>query len=107
MENEKPLSLIIKEAREKAGYTQEQLSSEIGQSDKYIGAVECGRLIPSYYVLKEIVRVLNLNGNSLFYDFSDEDSSFEIAKFYFQRMAPQRRKLAIELLKTVSEFNED
>ena len=33
METERQLALIIKEAREKAGYTQEKLSLKIGKSD--------------------------------------------------------------------------
>lgn len=106
METERQLALIIKEAREKAGYTQEKLSLKIGKSDKYIGAVECGRLVPPYPVLKRIVLELRLDGNSLFYD-NNDDFSFEIARLYLQRMNPLKRKLALELLKAISEFNDN
>ena len=107
METGKPLALIIKEARENASYTQEQLSSMIGKSEKYIGAVECGRISPPFPVLKKIVLTLNLDGNLLFYENDDSaNSSVKIAEYYLRSMGVKKRKLALELLRVLSKYNE-
>ena len=68
MDPKDDLSIIIRKSREAKGLTQEELSQIIHKSDKYIGAVECGRIVPPYAVLKQIVQVLDIvfteNGSS-------------------------------------------
>ena len=46
MDPQNELSTVIRRGRERKGLTQEELSQIIHKSDKYIGAVECGRIMP-------------------------------------------------------------
>lgn len=66
MKHNDELPTIIRKHREKKKMTQEELSLKIHKSEKYIGAVECGRVKPPYPVLKEIVIILEIDGNELF-----------------------------------------
>ena len=72
MDLQNELSTVIRRGRERKGLTQEELSQIIHKSDKYIGAVECGRIMPPYAVLKQIVQVLEIDGNTLFYENANE-----------------------------------
>lgn len=97
------LSAIIRQYREEKGYTQEQLSQIIQKSDKYIGAVECGRIIPPYPVLTQIVQALEIDGNTLFYD-SVDDGISKAADVYLRKMDASTQKLAVELLRTMANY---
>lgn len=66
MDPQNELSTVIRRGRERKGLTQEELSQIIHKSDKYIGAVECGRIMPPYAVLKQIVQVLEIDGKYSF-----------------------------------------
>lgn len=103
MDQENELSIIIRRGRERKGLTQEELSQVIHKSDKYIGAVECGRIIPPYPVLKQIVRVLEIDGNTLFYEDANEGVS-KMADIYLRKMDSVTQKLALELLQTMANF---
>ena len=95
------LPTMIRKHREKKGYTQEQLSQAIHKSDKYIGAVENGRISPPYPVLKEIIRILEIDANVLFY--GDINLQFSrAADIYLRKMAPDIQKLAIDILRTMA-----
>lgn len=97
------LSMIIRKSREEKGLTQEELSQIIHKSDKYIGAVECGRIMPPYAVLKQIVRVLEIDGNSLFYE-ETNDGVGKMAEIYLRKMDPATQKLALDILQTMANF---
>ncbi len=97
MENKSDLSYIIRAHREKKGYTQEQLSHLIHKSDKYIGSVESGRVSPPYPVLKQIVQILEIDGNCLFYNDLSPDSA-KSAYACLSKLKPELQDLAIELL---------
>ena len=103
MDQGNELSIIIRRGRERKGLTQEELSQIIHKSDKYIGAVECGRIVPPYPVLKQIVRVLEIDGNTLFYEDANEGES-KMADIYLRKMYSVTRKLALELLQTLANF---
>ena len=103
MDPQNELSTIIRKGRERKGLTQEELSQIIHKSDKYIGAVECGRIMPPYAVLKQIVQVLEIDGNTLFYENANEGAS-KMADIYLRKMDPTTQKLAIELLQTMANF---
>lgn len=104
MDPQNELSTVIRRGRERKGLTQEELSQIIHKSDKYIGAVECGRIMPPYAVLKQIVQVLEIDGNTLFYENANEGAS-KMADIYLRKMDPTTQKLAIELLQTMSNRN--
>lgn len=103
MDQENELSTIIRRGRERKGLTQEELSQVIHKSDKYIGAVECGRIVPPYPVLKQIVQVLEIDGNALFYEDTNEGVS-KMADIYLRKMDSVTQKLALELLQTMANF---
>ena len=103
MDPQNELSTVIRRGRERKGLTQEELSQIIHKSDKYIGAVECGRIMPPYAVLKQIVQVLEIDGNTLFYENANEGAS-KMADIYLRKMDPTTQKLAIELLQTMANF---
>lgn len=103
MDSKGGLPIIIRKSREEKGLTQEELSQIIHKSDKYIGAVECGRIMPPYAVLKQIVQVLEIDGNSLFYEEAN-DGVGKMAEIYLRKMDPATQKLALELLQTMANF---
>lgn len=78
----------------------------IQKSDKYIGAVECGRVKPPFSVLRDIVCALDMDGNELFYEKSNRERS-KVADIYLRKMDDTTQKLAIEILQTManSEYN--
>lgn len=95
------LPIIIRQAREEQGYTQEQLSRLIQKSDKYIGAVECGRIMPPYPILKNIICVLGIDANLLFYD-NASPNLYRTAELCLRKMNPSRQKLAIDILRVMA-----
>ena len=103
MDPQNELSTVIRRGRERKGLTQEELSQIIHKSDKYIGAVECGRIMPPYAVLKQIVQVLEIGGNSLLYEEAN-DGVGKMAEIYLRKMDPATQKLALELLQTMANF---
>lgn len=107
MEQRDSIPVIIRKCREEKGYTQEKLSQLINKSDKYIGAVESGRVKPPYPVLKEIVCALGMDGNILFYDCMNVEIS-KAAEIYLRRMDTSTQQLAIDVLQAManSQVNE-
>ena len=103
MDQGNELSIIIRRGRERKGLTQEELSQIIHKSDKYIRAVECGRIVPPYPVLKQIVQVLEIDGNTLFYDDANEGVS-KMVDIYLRKMDSVTQKLALEILQTMANF---
>lgn len=95
------LATIIRKYREQKGYTQEELSQMIHKSDKYIGAVECSRVTPPYPVLKEIVCILEIDANQLFYGSANVELS-KAADVYLRKMNPSTQKLALDILRTMA-----
>lgn len=102
METQKNLQTVIREYREKRGYSQEELSAAIGKSSKYIGAVECGRIHPPFLVLRKIVRTLAIDANMLFYDDVVDTDEVTTVKICFSRMSDSNKQLAVELLQAMA-----
>lgn len=55
----------LREAREKAGLTQMELSSKVGVTRAYYADVERGRYTPSLRVLSKLAEVLDIDLNFL------------------------------------------
>ncbi len=55
----------LREAREKAGLTQMELSSKVGVTRAYYADVERGRYTPSLKVLSKLAEVLDIDLNFL------------------------------------------
>src|ERR1700694_5305125 len=49
----------LKEAREKRGWTQRDLSSRLGLTQTHISGIESGKIVPRYDTLLELVRILD------------------------------------------------
>ena len=78
------LGIVIREAREKAGLTQCELSEELGLGDKTILNIENFRGNPKFDSLYPLVNRLKIPGDRLFYPNVDED-------------APNKRQLLLEI----------
>ena len=61
------LGILIREAREKAGLTQYELSEELGLGDKTILNIENFRGNPKFDSLYPLVNFLKIPGDKLFY----------------------------------------
>ena len=53
------LRRAVKEAREKRAWTQRQLASRLGLTQKHISGIESGKIVPRYDTLLELVRALD------------------------------------------------
>lgn len=61
------LGRIIKEARNAAGLTRDELSAIIHRNPRYIASVENEGKTPSYKTLYKIIVALNIDPNRIFY----------------------------------------
>lgn len=61
----KRVGRILKEVREKAGLTQEQLADKADFHRTYIGFIEQGVYSPNLYTLTKLAKALNINLSSL------------------------------------------
>lgn len=95
------LPSVIRKYREVNNMTQEELSRRIHKSEKYIGMVECGRVNPSYPVLKEIVLALGIDGNMIFYE-NKNNELINVSDIYLRKMDIVTQKLAIEILQVMA-----
>src|SRR6202047_2181081 len=50
---------VLKEAREKRGWTQRDLASRVGLTQTHISGIESGKIVPRYDTLLELVRILD------------------------------------------------
>lgn len=53
------LRRALKEAREKRAWTQRDLASRVGLTQKHISGIESGKIVPRYDTLLELVRALD------------------------------------------------
>jgi HTH-type transcriptional regulator / antitoxin HipB len=49
----------LKEARKKRGWTQRDLVSRIGLTQRHISGIESGKIVPRYDTILELVRILD------------------------------------------------
>jgi len=49
----------LKEARGKRGWTQRDLASRIGLTQRHISGIESGKIVPRYDTLLELIRILD------------------------------------------------
>lgn len=65
--NEHQFGALIKTARQHNEMTQEELAEKIGIGARYIMKIENEGKLPSFDILFQLVRILNLPLNSIFY----------------------------------------
>lgn len=61
----------FKECREKAGFTQAELSGKAGCTEQYISAIERGINFPAYNRLVRILNILGVSADAVFCDVLD------------------------------------
>ena len=61
------LGNVIKQARQKANVTIENLAEMVGVTDRYIYRIENESKKPSYDVLRKIIQVLHIDPDLIFY----------------------------------------
>ena len=49
----------LKQAREKHGWSQRNLASRLGLTQKHVSTIESGKIVPRYDTLLELVRILD------------------------------------------------
>lgn len=75
----------IKEARNKSGYTQEELGKLIGVAKSTVAGYERGSSEPSMDVLIKIMSVLEIDANYLWQDYYNEKEDFSADDLNFMR----------------------
>jgi transcriptional regulator with XRE-family HTH domain len=68
------LSMNMKTARKRLGYSQQKLAEICEVSTSYIGELEIGRKFPSSKMLVRIAAALQIKPYRLFYDPAEEDT---------------------------------
>ena len=53
------MRLSLKEARKKRGWSQRDLVSRIGLTQRHVSGIESGKIVPRYDTLLELVRILD------------------------------------------------
>ena len=53
------MRLALKAAREKRGWSQRNLASQLGLTQTHISGIESGKIVPRYDTLLELVRILD------------------------------------------------
>ena len=53
------MRLALKDAREKRGWTQRDLVSRVGLTQRHISGIESGKIVPRYDTILELVRILD------------------------------------------------
>jgi len=53
------MRLSLKETREKRGWTQRDLVSRVGLTQRHISGIESGKIVPRYDTILELVRILD------------------------------------------------
>ena len=53
------MRLSFKEARKKRGWSQRDLVSRIGLTQRHVSGIESGKIVPRYDTLLELVRILD------------------------------------------------
>lgn len=78
---------ILKEIRQKNGYTREQFSERIGISTRYLSVIENEQREPSYDVLYRIFHGLGISADTIFYpnkSETDNSNAEQIKRLYLE-----------------------
>ena len=101
------LGSMIQKKRKEIGLSQEKLAESIGKTAGYIGQLERGESNPSYFTLKELIRILNLDARLVFAetDYSEQNSTLkDECDQMLLRFSPKQQEVALEALKLISKY---
>lgn len=103
--SKKLIGLVIKNAREQKGLTQEELSASININQSNMSNIENGKNFPSFNTLCSLVEILNIAPNELlgFLNFSNNEKDaldIEILE-YIKPFDKELKKSLIEIIKRI------
>jgi len=78
---------ILKEIRQKNGYTREQVAERAGISTRYLSAIENEQREPSYDVLYRLFHSLGISADTIFYpneNKADNSDAEQIKRLYLE-----------------------
>lgn len=90
----------IKKAREKAGYTQEQLSEIIGIGPKSLSAVERGTVGVSIETLRKLCEALSVSSDTLLFG-GERQNDIKGLAARLERLTPKQYEIARDTLYNV------
>lgn len=108
MKNETDIMLAstIKSVRENLGITQEKLAEKVGVCTRHISDIENGKKSPSFGVLYQIVRVLGMRSEDLFYpDNSEPDTLAQHISRLLLLCGERDLIIVLGVVKTLLEYN--
>lgn len=95
----KRLADMIRDARTEQSLTQEKLAAAIGKEQSTVGQYEGGLCKPSLMTLYELIHILKLDANALFYGESDLSCEEEEKIIHLiRRLDEKKRKYLIEYI---------
>lgn len=92
----------IRSIRESKGILQQDLASSLPISGSYLSQIEQGAKIPSFDLICELAKALNVPLQDVICDYletSEKDSIPEQAKIIIEQYSPNHQKLILEYLK--------
>lgn len=109
MTDKKEIKLIIganiKREREKAGYTQNELSELIGIESKSLSAVECGKVGISISALMRICNVLSISSDALLFGITNKNDVCDLTT-RLEQLSQKQFEIARDiLLKVIEAFH--
>lgn len=90
----------LRNARERLGWTREELSSMVSISTRYLAAIELGSRTPSVEVVTRLIRAMGCSADDIFY--ADAEHPKGKAHEYinlFECCTERSQELVVELLK--------
>ena len=94
------VGINIKREREKAGFTQDQLSEKLGIGPKSLSSIECGTVGVSLSTLLKICDVLSISSNSLLFENSHKNNVAAITE-KLEHLSPEQFEIAQDILSKV------
>ncbi len=98
----------IKQARLKAGLTQQEIAEKMNLSVAFISRVERGTSHINLKRLSEFCSILNISEGYILNGVSDEDDKYLYNEFndILKKCSPEKQKLIYKLSKVIAEDNE-
>ena len=91
------IAAVIRNGRKAKKLTQAELAELVTASTGYIGQIERGMILPSADMLSDLVNVLELDANTLFYDDYSVPISKEIA-IHTKRISEGKQEFVLGVL---------
>ena len=103
--NWEPVGRKIKEARERKGYTQEQLAEKVNLSVQHVSVLERGVKSPKLETFVEIANELGVNADFLLEDVLAVSSKLQANELYnkLDRVSEKEKKRILEVVRVLVE----